>query len=106
VSRASSLIYNQDFGTPSLLQIQGSERGMSSLWLTASSGILWQSGAAETNSIPVDIIERIEIIKGPASSSWGSALGGVVNIITKDAGNTSRLQLSKRFVWGKRNPGL
>ena len=38
---------------------------------------------AETGSIPVQAIEKIEIIKGPASSSWGSALGGVINIITK-----------------------
>jgi len=33
--------------------------------------------------IPVQNIEKIEIIKGPASSAWGSALGGMVNIITK-----------------------
>ena len=32
------------------------------------------------------IIERIEVIKGPASSAWGSSLGGVVNILTKPAG--------------------
>ncbi len=41
-----------------------------------------------TNFWPVDAIlvqeiERVEIIKGPASSSWGSSLGGVINIITK-----------------------
>lgn len=35
-------------------------------------------------SIPVQQIERIEIIKGAASASWGSALGGVINIITKE----------------------
>jgi vitamin B12 transporter len=33
--------------------------------------------------MPVQHIERIEIIKGPASSSWGSALGGIINVITK-----------------------
>lgn len=37
----------------------------------------------DTSSVPVQMIERIEIVKGAASSSWGSALGGVVNIITK-----------------------
>ncbi len=43
---------------------------------------LW-SGIAEIGMIPVQNIEKIEIIKGPASSVWGSALGGFVNIITK-----------------------
>lgn len=33
--------------------------------------------------IPARIIERVEIVKGAASSSWGQALGGVVNVITK-----------------------
>jgi len=41
----------------------------------------------DTQGIPVQIIDRIEIIKGPASSAWGSALGGVINIVTKDTGN-------------------
>jgi vitamin B12 transporter len=36
--------------------------------------------------LPVQMIERIEIIKGPASSTWGSSFGGVINIITKSAG--------------------
>jgi len=35
-------------------------------------------------SIPAQIIERVEIVKGAASTSWGSALGGVVNVITKN----------------------
>ena len=43
---------------------------------------LW-SQFAEVGMIPVQNIEKVEIIKGPASSAWGSALGGVVNIITK-----------------------
>lgn len=38
---------------------------------------------AEPGSIPVQMIERVEVIKGGASAAWGSALGGVVNIITK-----------------------
>lgn len=35
------------------------------------------------SDIPVQMIDKVEIIKGPASSVWGSSLGGVVNIITK-----------------------
>jgi vitamin B12 transporter len=38
---------------------------------------------ASPGLIPVQQIERVEIIKGAASGSWGSALGGVVNIVTK-----------------------
>ena len=34
--------------------------------------------------IPIDTVERIEVYKGAASSAWGSALGGVINIITKE----------------------
>ncbi|MHB8881746.1 MAG: TonB-dependent receptor plug domain-containing protein [Thermodesulfovibrionales bacterium] len=43
-------------------------------------------GWAYLAEIPVQNIERIEIIKGPASSSWGSSLGGIINIITKSGG--------------------
>lgn len=36
------------------------------------------------NQIPVDMIERIEVVKGPGSVLYGSdAMAGVVNIITK-----------------------
>jgi vitamin B12 transporter len=37
----------------------------------------------DVGRVPVRIIERIEIVKGAASSSWGQALGGVINVITK-----------------------
>jgi vitamin B12 transporter len=42
------------------------------------------AGATNLSSILSDNIERIEILKGPASSLYGGeAMGGVVNIITK-----------------------
>lgn len=40
------------------------------------------------NGIPNQMVERIEVIKGPSSTLYGSeAVGGVLNIITKDPGN-------------------
>ena len=77
---------NRDFGASSLIGIEGSEDRHV---LVLLDGIPWNyfaGGNAETNTIPVGIIDRIEVIKGPASSAWGSSLGGVVNIITKQTG--------------------
>ncbi|MEH2920128.1 catecholate siderophore receptor CirA [Samsonia erythrinae] len=45
----------------------------------------------DLNWIPVDAIERIEVVRGPMSSLYGSdALGGVVNIITRKVGKSWR----------------
>lgn len=39
----------------------------------------------DMDQIPVDLIQRIEVIRGPSSALYGSdAIGGVVNIITKN----------------------
>jgi len=54
-------------------------------WVAGSSasGV---SNAVDMNTIPVGIIDRIEILKDGASSIYGAdAIAGVVNIITKDA---------------------
>src|SRR5690606_10211936 len=37
------------------------------------------------SGIPVSLIERVEVVKGPASALYGSeAMGGIINVITKD----------------------
>ena len=93
--------FTQDFGAVSLVNIQGSEERHV---LVLLDGIRWNfigGGNAETNTIPVGIIQRIEIIKGPASSAWGSSLGGVINIITKDVGATKRPATTIRLSAGE-----
>ncbi|MDR0498956.1 MAG: TonB-dependent receptor [Holophagales bacterium] len=51
-------------------------------------------------------VERIELIKGPASVLYGSeAIGGVVNIITKKGG-TSSIQGTQTLLWDGANNSL
>ena len=92
-----------DFGTTSSLHIQGSYDRHVTVLLD---GIVWNflgGGNAEVGSIPVQIIDRIEIIKGPASSAWGSALGGVINIITKNARESKRPKGMVSASYGEKN---
>ncbi|HET6419918.1 MAG TPA: TonB-dependent receptor [Geobacteraceae bacterium] len=62
-------------------------------------------GIADIGAIPVQNIERIEIIKGPASSVWGSSLGGVINIITKSPDDTRKFGGTASASIGNRNTG-
>jgi vitamin B12 transporter len=41
--------------------------------------------------LPVQMIDKVEIIKGPASSTWGSSFGGVINVLTKSAASGDRV---------------
>lgn len=49
----------------------------------AKSGIV---GAADFSQIPVSLIQRLELIRGPRSAVYGAdAIGGVINIITQNS---------------------
>lgn len=50
-------------------------------------GIFW-----ELQDIPLEDIDRIEVIRGPGGTLWGAnAVNGVINIITKRSGDTQGL---------------
>lgn len=50
--------------------------------------------------LPLNGVERIEIYKGAASSAWGSALGGVINIVTKDPSSNKPVAVDARGLYG------
>jgi outer membrane receptor for ferrienterochelin and colicins len=44
------------------------------------------------NGIPNSMVDRIEVVKGPASSLYGSeAMGGIINVITRNPNNAPLL---------------
>lgn len=65
------------------LEIQGSNNNHILVLIDSVPINSLTENVADIASVPAQIIERVEIVKGAASSSWGSALGGVVNVITK-----------------------
>lgn len=76
-------------GQTATVQIHGSkEREVRVLIDGITMNITTAGGLADLSQIPIDIVEKIEILKGPSSSVWGSSLGGVINIITRPHGAT------------------
>ncbi len=56
------------------------------------------SGLAALQDIPVEQIERIEIVRGPRSSLYGSeAIGGVIQIFTRKGGGALRPSASLSY---------
>lgn len=61
-----------------------------SLYSPLFSGVFW-----EFNDIPLELVERIEIVRGPGASLWGAnAVNGVINIITRNAASAQGTQVS------------
>ena len=71
-------------GTGVMLQGIGSERVLVLIDGQPVSGRI--SGVFDISRIPVTMIERVEVLRGPQSTLYGTeAMGGVVNIITREA---------------------
>ena len=79
---------NKGFGAQSAVSIQGCDPRQVRVMIDGITLNTQSSGEANLAEFPLENIGRIEIIKGPGSSVWGSGLGGVINVITKDTGNT------------------
>ncbi len=80
----------------------GYTRGLGSRVLVLLDGVpvlISDLGNMNWDIIPVTDIERVEVVKGPASALYGSfALGGVINIITRHPEKDARMRV--RFIAG------
>jgi len=79
-----------NYGKDKAVYLRGANYGYTLILLngvpvTDPSGV---GGAFDLRMLPVEQIERIEIVKGAQSTLYGSdAVAGVINIITKNSGN-------------------
>lgn len=60
-----------------------------SIYNPSKGGVQW-----DMHGLPVAEIQRIEVVRGPGGTLWGAdAVNGVINIITKEAGDTRGTRL-------------
>ncbi len=59
------------------------------------------SGQANPTQIPLMNVKQIEVIKGASSSAWGSSLGGVINVLTQDVGDTAVPKISLKETYAE-----
>ena len=94
--------YPNPFGSG--IQLQGFDPAYTLILMDGEPLTGRNAGILNLGRIAVGNIKQIEVIKGPATSLYGSdALAGVINIITeKPAGNSSTLQINQASnnTWG------
>jgi iron complex outermembrane receptor protein len=75
----SSRGFNAQFANKLLVLIDGR-----TVYSPLFSGVYW-----DVQNVPLEDIDRIEVIRGPGATVWGAnAVNGVINIITKSAKET------------------
>lgn len=88
-------------GTAGRVNMRGFWGGMSTHQLILVDGIPQNKAAdklVDWNLIPLDNIERIEIVKGPVSALYGdNAMSGVINIITKRPGPAPQTKIAVAY---------
>jgi len=71
--------FNSEFSSGLLVMIDGRN-----VYTATFGGVYW-----DVLNVPLEDIERIEVIRGPGGTSWGAnAVNGVINVITKKASET------------------
>ena len=71
--------FNAEFSNELLVMVDGRN-----VYTETFGGVYW-----DVLNVPLEDIERIEVIRGPGGTSWGAnAVNGVINIITKKASET------------------
>ena len=72
------------------VRINGLEGPYSQILINSRPIISALSGVYGLEQIPTNMIERVEVVRGGGSALFGAnAVGGTINIITKDPGNNS-----------------
>ncbi len=95
LSEQTGLFITQSFGSG--VQMQGLSPDYTLILLDGEPLIGRTAGVFDLSRITLSNIKKIEIVKGPSSSLYGSeALAGVINIITDRAGG-NRLNSSLRY---------
>lgn len=91
----TGLVIHSDHGTG--IQIQGLNSEHILILVDGEPLIGRTAGTLDLTRITVNNIKRIEVVKGPSSSLYGSeAMGGVINIITKNPQEGLGISLSGR----------
>lgn len=81
----SSRGFNDEFANQLLVLIDGR-----SVYTPLFAGVYW-----DVQDLPLEDINRIEVIRGPGAALWGAnAVNGVINITTKKAKDTQGLLLT------------
>ncbi|EXI82030.1 MAG: Outer membrane cobalamin translocator [Candidatus Accumulibacter appositus] len=100
LSRQAGIQYtaNGGPGTNSGVMIRGASSNQSIVLIDGQRIGSATTGSAALARIPLDQIERIEILRGPASSLYGAdAIGGVIQIFTRKGEGPTRLNASTGY---------
>jgi vitamin B12 transporter len=84
------IVQNGGPGSVSGALLRGANRGQTLVLIDGLRAGSSSAGSTTLEAIPLDQIDRIEILRGPASSLYGAdAIGGVVQVFTKQAQGTA-----------------